>query len=99
VPPAIKSLRAHLGDGDPNAWRAALRVFEHSFGRPPEQAAATEDLTLPTNAGEARSLSWMQLQVMAARLLGELPTDEADTETATITNVVPIAVTDDGTPE
>jgi hypothetical protein len=31
VPAAIKSLRAHLGDGDPLAWRAALRVFEHAF--------------------------------------------------------------------
>src|SRR5262249_37650968 len=36
VPVAIKSLRAHLGDGDPAAWRAALRGFEHAFGRPTE---------------------------------------------------------------
>jgi hypothetical protein len=34
VPAAVKSLRAHLGDGDPLAWRAALRVFEQAFGRP-----------------------------------------------------------------
>jgi hypothetical protein len=24
VPAAIRSLKAHLGDGNPNAWRAAL---------------------------------------------------------------------------
>ena len=34
VPAAVKSLAAHLGDGDPAAWRAALRVFEQAFGRP-----------------------------------------------------------------
>jgi hypothetical protein len=28
VPAAIKSLQAHLGDGNPDAWRAALRVFD-----------------------------------------------------------------------
>jgi hypothetical protein len=36
VPAAIKSLAAHLGDGDASAWRAALRVFELSYGRPAE---------------------------------------------------------------
>jgi hypothetical protein len=28
VPAAVKSLAAHLGDGDPVAWRAALRVLD-----------------------------------------------------------------------
>ena len=36
VPPAIRSLKAHLADGDPAAWRAALRVLEHAIGRPAE---------------------------------------------------------------
>ena len=36
VPAAIKSLAAHLGEGDPDAWRAALRVFELSDGKPAE---------------------------------------------------------------
>ncbi len=36
MPAAIKSLAAHLGDGDPSAWRAALRVFELSYGKPAE---------------------------------------------------------------
>jgi hypothetical protein len=42
VPPAILSLKAHLGTGDPLAWRAALRVLEHAIGRPNE---APEELT------------------------------------------------------
>jgi hypothetical protein len=29
-------LAAHLGEGDPDAWRAALRVFELSYGKPAE---------------------------------------------------------------
>jgi hypothetical protein len=36
VPAAIKSLAAHLGDGEASAWRAALRVFELSYGKPAE---------------------------------------------------------------
>ena len=47
--------------------------------------------TLPTDAWATRNLSWTQLQVMAARLLGELPAGE--TEIAT-TNVAPVAVSD-----
>jgi hypothetical protein len=34
LPLALKSLRVHLGDSDPTAWRAAFRVFEHAYGRP-----------------------------------------------------------------
>jgi hypothetical protein len=34
-------LAAHLGDGDPDAWRAALRVLEHAFGRPGEMPEDT----------------------------------------------------------
>jgi hypothetical protein len=30
APASIKSLRAHLGDGDPDAWRAGLRCSEDS---------------------------------------------------------------------
>jgi hypothetical protein len=33
VPAAVKSLKAHLGDGDPAAWRAGLRVLELAYGR------------------------------------------------------------------
>jgi hypothetical protein len=34
VPAAIKSLRAYLGDGDPDAWRAALRVSSRRSAGP-----------------------------------------------------------------
>ena len=43
MPAAIKSLAAHLGDGDPAAWRAALRTFEQAFGRPVEMAEEEPD--------------------------------------------------------
>ena len=36
VPKALLVLAKHLGDGDEvneNAWRAAVRIFEHQFGR------------------------------------------------------------------
>lgn len=67
VPAAIKSLRAHLGDGDPNAWRAALRVFEHAFGRAPEQV---EEFAMPA-VEEIANLSWTQLRVLAASYAAE----------------------------
>jgi hypothetical protein len=38
VPTAIKSLAARLGDGNAEAWGAALRVFELSYSRPAETA-------------------------------------------------------------
>ena len=74
IPPAIASLRAHLGEGDPAAWRAALRVFEHAFGRAPEQSA--EALRLPESADDVRRLSWVQMQLLAARLVEDMPVVE-----------------------
>jgi hypothetical protein len=77
VPAAIKSLRAHLGDGDPAAWRAALRVFEHAFGRAPE--VVEDDVSLPSSEAEVGRLSWAQMQLLAARIVAEPTTanDEA----------------------
>jgi hypothetical protein len=37
VPKALRVLSEHLDKGGPDAWRAALRVFEHAYGRAPEQ--------------------------------------------------------------
>lgn len=78
VPAAIKSLRAHLGDGDPAAWRAALRVFEHAFGRAPEQTP--DALALPESSEEVSRLSWVQMQILAARLVEELPPPDTTAE-------------------
>jgi hypothetical protein len=89
VPPAIAALRAHLGEGDPGAWRAGLKVLELAYG--PAPAQQQEDVVLPEGAAEVAALSWRDLQVVAARLLGELPAGE--TVNGTI-NAMPLAITD-----
>jgi hypothetical protein len=52
VPAAIKSLRAHLGEGDPLSWRAALRVFELSYGKPAETVELDLDVVDPRHVAE-----------------------------------------------
>ena len=37
VPKAIRVLEEHLDSGRADAWRPALRVLEHGWGRPPEK--------------------------------------------------------------
>src|SRR4051812_28207118 len=39
VPKAIRVLEEHLDSDRPDAWRAACKVIEHSWGRPPEPLA------------------------------------------------------------
>jgi hypothetical protein len=73
VPPAVASLRAHLADGDPGSWRAALRVLELAYG--PAPVEPTVDVSLPETAADVQALGWHQLQVLAARFVGELPAD------------------------
>jgi hypothetical protein len=66
-------LRAHLGEGEgvnPHAWRAALRVFEHPYGRAPEQAVEPDGL--PDDPSEIENLSWVRMRVLAARYSEEL---------------------------
>jgi hypothetical protein len=65
VPAAIRSLRAHLGDGNPNAWRAALRVVEHQLGKPAEQ---TDMQTI-----DARAMTPEQRKAAIARLVEAHP--------------------------
>jgi hypothetical protein len=93
VPAAIRSLQAHLGDGDPTAWRAALRVFEHAFGRAPEQAV--EELVVPESAAEITNMSWMQLRLLAAQLVAEVPS--GDTVNTMAANGAEVVVADGGT--
>ena len=52
-------LNAHLDRGGPDAWRAALRIFEHQYGRAPEQP--DEPFVMPTTVEEVEKLSWGQL--------------------------------------
>jgi hypothetical protein len=66
VPAAIKSLAAHLGDGDPVAWRAALRVFELSYGKPAETVELDFDAVDPLHVAEMTSA---ERALLVARVL------------------------------
>jgi hypothetical protein len=73
TPRALKVLRAHLGEDDqvnPHAWRAALRIFEHAYGRAPEQLLEPDEL--PENPEDVEALSWDRLRSLAARYSVEL---------------------------
>jgi hypothetical protein len=61
VPAAVKSLRAHLGEGDPVAWRAALRVFELSYGKPAESVELDLDVVDPLHVAEMTPAERAQL--------------------------------------
>jgi hypothetical protein len=89
VPPAVASLRAHLGDGDPAAWRAGLRVLELAYGPAPTPSPA--EVLLPECADDVGNLGWRELQVIAARLIAEIPA--ADIESAA---AVPVLTTGNG---
>ena len=61
MPQALRVLRAHLGEGNnanPDAWRAALKVFEHAFGSPPGEI---EEVRMPRSVDEVDQLSWDEL--------------------------------------
>ena len=57
------SLNEHLDSGRADAWRAALRVFEHAYGRAPEEPE--EPFVMPTTVEEVEKLSWGQLLYLA----------------------------------
>ena len=57
-PEGVGVLNEHLDKGGPDAWRAALRIFEHQYGRAPEQP---EERSMPTTVEEVEKLSWSQL--------------------------------------
>jgi hypothetical protein len=81
----VASLKAHLGDGDPAAWRAGLRVLELAYG-PAPPSPSVDDVQLPGTADDVRALGWRELQVIAAKLIEEIPA--INTEGA-LTNAVP----------
>ena len=70
VPKALRVLNDHLDKGGPDAWRAALRIFEHQYGRAPEQAE--EPFVMPTTVEEVEKLSWGQLLYLAGQHADEL---------------------------
>jgi hypothetical protein len=66
VPAAIRSLKAHLGDGNPNAWRAAPRVVEHQLGKPEKQTELAQTL-------DVRAMTPEQRRAAIARMVEEHP--------------------------
>jgi hypothetical protein len=78
VPKALKVLRAHLGEGDevnPAAWRAALRVFEHAYGRVPERVEPEDDW-IPQTPDDVSRLSTKQLAALLGRTIPPSLADE-----------------------
>jgi hypothetical protein len=66
VPRAIRVLREALDSGRDDAWRPALRVLEHCWGRPADQV----EMKAETRVEE---LSLDQLRALRARLLAAHP--------------------------
>jgi hypothetical protein len=69
VPKAISVLREHLESGRPDAWRPALKVLEHAWGRPPDQVEASVDV----DGFDLTKLSLEELREMRNRVLAEHP--------------------------
>jgi hypothetical protein len=70
VPAAIKSLAAHLGDGDPAAWRAGFRVLELLYGKPSETTEAEPVLVDPLRI---REMTPGERAVLMRRVLDDHP--------------------------
>jgi hypothetical protein len=70
VPAAIKSLAAHLGDGDPAAWRAAFRVIELLYGKPSEAVDIDPALVDPLRI---REMTPGERSVLMRRVLDDHP--------------------------
>lgn len=69
MPPSVASLKAHINGGDPNAWRASLRVLELAFPR----TAEPETPEMPLDADDVVNLGWQELRLLAARMTIERP--------------------------
>ena len=52
-----------------------MAIFSHAYGAAP--VTATEGVQMPESAAEVTALTWREMQVVAARLLGELAPAEA----------------------
>jgi hypothetical protein len=78
TPKALKVLEAHLGEGNdvnPDAWRAALRVFEHAYGRAPDKVEVEDDW-IPQTPDEVSRLSTKQLAALLGRTIPPSLADE-----------------------
>jgi hypothetical protein len=66
VPLALRSLAAHLGTGEASSWRAALRVFELSYGKPAGTVELDLDVVDPLRVAEMTSA---ERALLVARVL------------------------------
>jgi hypothetical protein len=64
-------------------WRAALRVFEHAYGRAPEQPE--EPLVMPVTREEVEKLSWSQLLYLAGEYADDLRAGNGESAAGTST--------------
>jgi hypothetical protein len=72
TPRAIRVLREHLDEGG-SSWRAALKIFEHQFGRAPEQPE--ERFVIPDSPDEIANLSSAHLLFLAGEIDDEMSTE------------------------
>ena len=70
MPAAIKRLVAHLRDGDPAGWRAGLRVFELSYGKPAE---TPEDLPEDLDPFQVASMTPLERARLMSRVVAAYP--------------------------
>jgi len=66
VPKAIKVLEEALDSGKGEAWRPALRLLEHSWGRPPEHVPSTLPDITDIGLEEIRAMSTADLVALVA---------------------------------
>jgi hypothetical protein len=64
VPKALQVLEAHLDSGRADAWRPALRLLEHGWGKPPEKV---ESLPEPEDVSDLKNMSTAELHALVAR--------------------------------
>ena len=62
-----------------------MAIFWHAYGAAP--VTPTEGVRLPDSAGEVTALTWREMQVVAARVLGELAPAEAVSDTVGVTTI------------
>jgi hypothetical protein len=76
LPRSLAVLEAHLESAGPDAWRAALRIFEHAYGRPREDVGVSPldgDQDLRLMSDEALAILRRQLHAQVVGNLTALP--------------------------
>lgn len=66
LPKATRVLEEHLDSGRPDAWRSALRVLEHGWGRPVEHVPSTLPDMTDIGLAELRAMSTADLVALVA---------------------------------